>query len=269
VPPLPVTRSSADRLGKRLANGEAGDEDYDRLELILAAYQAALDSAQRILEGAGLLPTSRVKSTGTLIDKLQRGSSMKSIQDIAGMRIVVTGGRRAQDRVVRLVVGAFSRDGQPKPRTIDRRKTPTHGYRAVHVIVTHDDLPIEVQVRTELQDAWAQLIERIGDAWGRGLRYGSTVAQPSRPLAVGVSMTRSDFVQGAMQLGESINLLELNEEVVDWFQDPGRALMMTEPGSEELRRALASASRDIPGLRNQALGHLQVLDELLKRLEEQ
>jgi ppGpp synthetase/RelA/SpoT-type nucleotidyltranferase len=38
----------------------------------------------------------------------------------------------------------------------DRREKPSHGYRAVHVIPRVDAHSIEIQVRTPLQDIWAQ-----------------------------------------------------------------------------------------------------------------
>jgi hypothetical protein len=40
------------------------------------------------------------------------------------------------------------------------------------VIIQADDIPVEVQIRTDLQDSSAQIVERLGDRWGRGLRYG-------------------------------------------------------------------------------------------------
>lgn len=58
------------------------------------------------------------------------------------------------------------------PRLIDHRKTPSHGYRAVHVVVFEDGIPVEIQIGTKIQDTWAQITEKLGDAWGRGLRYG-------------------------------------------------------------------------------------------------
>lgn len=42
----------------------------------------------------------------------------------------------------------------------------------MHVIVNVDGMPIEIQIRTELQDLWAQIFERLGDVWGRAIRYG-------------------------------------------------------------------------------------------------
>jgi len=36
----------------------------------------------------------------------------------------------------------------------DRRAKPSHGYRAVHLITKVAAKPVEIQVRTELQDGW-------------------------------------------------------------------------------------------------------------------
>ena len=55
---------------------------------------------------------------------------------------------------------------------VDRRATPSHGYRAVHVIVSMDRHLAEVQVRTELQHRWAMLVERFADAWVQQIKYG-------------------------------------------------------------------------------------------------
>ena len=54
----------------------------------------------------------------------------------------------------------------------DLRVHPSHGYRAVHIIVRIDGLPIEIQVRTRLQDSWAQLSEVLSDKIERSLKYG-------------------------------------------------------------------------------------------------
>jgi ppGpp synthetase/RelA/SpoT-type nucleotidyltranferase len=97
------------------------------LETVLDAYQEALDSAQSVLESAGFRPTSRVKSTGTLIEKLARGTSFKSVQDIAGLRIVTEGGRTDQDYVVRRVRRVFAAVGSDCT-VVDRRATPSFGY---------------------------------------------------------------------------------------------------------------------------------------------
>jgi ppGpp synthetase/RelA/SpoT-type nucleotidyltranferase len=189
------------------------DADWALLERVLDAYQEALDSAQAVLEAAGHRPTSLVKSTSTLVDKLRRVTSFKSLQDVAGLRIVLGdgGGRMEQDRVVAGVQAAFAAVGSPT-RVIDRRSAPSHGYRAVHVIVTHDGLPVEVQIRTPLQDLWAQILERLGDAWGRGLRYGEPLEHPDKRVVDGFDgLTRADLVTLVQRVGEMIDDLESSQ----------------------------------------------------------
>jgi ppGpp synthetase/RelA/SpoT-type nucleotidyltranferase len=53
---------------------------------------------------------------------------------------------------------------------VDRRAKPSHGYRAVHVVVRESGLPVEVQVRTELQHSWTELSESLADTFGSDLK---------------------------------------------------------------------------------------------------
>jgi hypothetical protein len=57
---------------------------------------------------------------------------------------------------------------------MDRRAETSHGYRAVHVIISLEGVSIEVQVRTLLQHCWADLMERLADRFGRQIRYGGS-----------------------------------------------------------------------------------------------
>ena len=124
----------------------------------------------RVSEVTGLAATTRLKTRGTIIDKLHREkTNLARMQDIAGVRVVLPQGAALveQDRAVDQVVDAFG-DAEPT----DRRLSPSFGYRAVHVVVRDLDYWVEVQVRTHLQDLWGQLVDRLSDAWGRQLRYG-------------------------------------------------------------------------------------------------
>jgi ppGpp synthetase/RelA/SpoT-type nucleotidyltranferase len=85
------------------------------------------------------------------------------MQNIAGCRLVVRD-VGDQDRMVNKLVAAL-----PESTVIDRRQRPTHGYRAVHVIATLHGKSIEIQIRTRLQDLWAQLSEKMADEVGRDL----------------------------------------------------------------------------------------------------
>jgi ppGpp synthetase/RelA/SpoT-type nucleotidyltranferase len=114
-----------------------------------------------------------------LVDKLRRPPSLPlgSFHDVAGARIVIDGGRWEQDQAGDRIMAAFADCPKP-PQQIDRRERPSHGYRALHVIVFEDATPVEIQIRTQLQDAWAQITEKLGDMWGRGLRYGEPPTDP-------------------------------------------------------------------------------------------
>jgi putative GTP pyrophosphokinase len=115
-----------------------------------------------------LEPTGRpAKSTTSVVDKLRRESiRLSQMQDIAGCRLIVQNVIE-QNRIVRKLRRRFQ-----AATVIDRRKKPSHGYRAVHVIVTVSGKAIEIQVRSRLQHLWAEVSERLSDSVGAGLKYG-------------------------------------------------------------------------------------------------
>lgn len=178
--PTGMSRSQIERLGLRLVAKEGPPaEDLELLHGLLVARSEQLDRAEaRLREGLAIVPTSRVKNTETILEKLRRGggSGLKSIQDLAGMRIVGGFDRQGQDELVERIVALF-RDGERVPKVVDRRAEPMHGYRAVHVVVFPEGAPIEIQVRTEWQHEWAEFFEKLADRVGRGIRYGEPPAK--------------------------------------------------------------------------------------------
>jgi hypothetical protein len=87
---LPVTKTALDRLGHRLSAGDQVIEvDLVMIAQVAGAYQQALDEAKARLGGLGYPPTTRVKTTGTLVEKLRREAPMRlsQMQDLAGARI--------------------------------------------------------------------------------------------------------------------------------------------------------------------------------------
>lgn len=212
--PLPISRSALDRLGERLAASEQiSDDDYALLASVLDAYAVALSDVQQRLTALGYAPTTRVKTTGVLIEKLrrERGMKLKGVQDIAGARIVQYGSRAMQDKIVGRIVTEFA-DGARLPKVKDRRAEPVAGYRAVHVIVTVQDVPVEIQVRTHLQDRWAQIVESLGDKWGRGIRYGDDPPEPDRPIKPGIATTRGTLWEGVLAFSDAIDDTERSIE---------------------------------------------------------
>lgn len=211
--PLPITRSRADKIGKRLAQGIGTDEDERDLALFLAAYDAAKEGVVRTLREQGVRGVGRTKSRTTLLDKVRRSSSLKSIQDVAGVRVVVDGGRSEQDETVRRVAAAFG--GWREDAYTDRRKEPMHGYRAVHYIVEHEGLPVEVQVRTPMQHSWAEIVEKLGDKWGRGIRYGEEPPDKDAPCMAGAEMTRGELWAVCLEASEVMDAIEEYERTLD------------------------------------------------------
>jgi ppGpp synthetase/RelA/SpoT-type nucleotidyltranferase len=130
--------------------------------------------------------------------KLRRESiRLTQIQDVAGCRIIVTDVTE-QERVVMSLSAAF-----PTATVVDRRAKPSHGYRAVHIIVSVAAKLVEIQVRTFMQHVWAETSEKLSDTIDPGLKYGEG------PEAYKVMLTCFARVQ-AVEVLES-TLMKSNE----------------------------------------------------------
>jgi hypothetical protein len=134
-------------------------------------------------------------------------------------------------------------------REVDRRADPRSGYRAVHLIVHVDELPVEIQIRTELQDSWAQIFERLADRWGRGIRYGQEPENPQGIVRSGESTySRSELVAMLMRLSDHIWSVERIRRMMDALNDIAR---MLDPMVMQLRSDVppeSLASKIPPGL---------------------
>jgi ppGpp synthetase/RelA/SpoT-type nucleotidyltranferase len=234
---IPISRSELDRLGARIAETDIiATDDLATLGQILIAYREALGTVAANLLSLGFTVTYRLKTIDTLVDKLRREHSLKlkSVQDIAGARVVVSD-RRTQNQTVAAITNAF----QAKPaRVRDRRAVPSSGYRAVHVVVFVGNLPIEVQVRTKLQDLWAQTYERLGDRWGRAIRYDGHPDEPDEALAANASVTRAELVDELKRASDQISVIEGIRLGLDEEEAAGR-LAGWEKELAEIRRHIA------------------------------
>lgn len=205
---LPISKNQARKLGSRLREAAVPtEEDLDLVQRVLEAYDDVLRStSERLWHDLGITSSGRLKNLGTIVEKLQResGTNLAGIQDIAGRRIVLdqSARRSDQDRIRDVVVAAFAEERAP--RVYDRRETPSRGYRAVHVIVTVDDLPVEIQIRTHWQQRWAELFEKMGDQFGRGIRYDA--GEPNADRLLGPPRFDED----------SDGPASLTKELVDW-----------------------------------------------------
>ncbi len=197
-----LSRSQIDQLGRRLRGSDPTVEDLKLLERVRSLYEDPLTEVIGVLVDLGLEPGSRPKTTGTTIEKLRRMPDLRlsEMQDLAGARVVAEMTRGEQDLLVEQIRGRFDAS-----KVKDRRADPSFGYRAVHIIVKVQGRPVEIQVRTRLQDLWAQIVERLADQWGRGIRYGEPPSEPTRRVR---EMTRREFVDRVMQLAAEVDVVE-------------------------------------------------------------
>jgi ppGpp synthetase/RelA/SpoT-type nucleotidyltranferase len=279
--PLPMSKSALDRLGNKLATGtDVPDEDLDQLAEVVRAYQVLLDELKAQVVGLGFEPTTRVKTTRSLIDKLRRehGMRLSRIQDLAGARILVPG-RSEQDQARDKICTYFAAAGCHY-RVIDRRENPSYGYRAVHVIVQANGVPVEIQIRTEMQDLWAQIVERLGDRWGRGLRYGQGPDDPDYGFMAhgfGTFFTRQNILNMLMHMSDGISKAEewrefFPAEVTDWLAGRPRGLL---PPLEELAyRQPGDSARTLRQQRRllkevgAGLSAIEELNKIFRKLEQ-
>ena len=169
----------------------ASESDLELLEELLLESNGALEEVAAALRGIGLEPTTRLKTSGTIIDKLRRPPhlTLASIRDLAGARIVRPMTLDEQDAFASQIQGLW-----PDAMVIDRRREPSHGYRAVHVVPRINRCSVEIQLRTLYQDLWAQAMELYGDVWGRAIRYGGEPLDPDAPVAGEDSLSRRQIV---------------------------------------------------------------------------
>jgi hypothetical protein len=206
-----MSTAQVDRLGERLrTGGTISEADLILLQGFREENVDALRYVQDVVAAAlgDVAQTSRIKTIQTLLDKLRRQSTKLSrVQDIAGIRVVKEMNRLEQDAMVQALVQAL-----PGAKVQDRRATPSYGYRAVHVVARQGRCSVEIQVRTHRQDLWAQIVERLGDRWGRQIRYGGEPDDPERPVG---TQTRRGVWHLVLQLADVINGFEELETVTD------------------------------------------------------
>jgi hypothetical protein len=247
---LPASREQINKLGRRLALGEpASEDDLHLLEELVACHGYALELARPRVNGLAadlgtdpLHITHRAKTTQTIIEKVCRehGMALARVQDLAGIRIVGAIRFDEQDRLAAEIAHRFPPDPRDA-KIVDRRTDPSHGYRAVHVIVSLDGISIEVQVRTILQHVWADLMERLADRLGRQIRYGQPPVPPP-----GMSLgTAQSIVQAMMEVSDQWAVL--SEPIVgdapSGMSPAGAEPLTVDQITDEVWRRVANALR--------------------------
>ena len=176
-------RRAGDRIRRAAQRHEAAQQnDLALLDEYRAWHQPTLERCQRELvsvfhERLELDPetfaiTGRpLKTVEAITAKLVRGTRLNTMRDIAGTRIVVPA-LDVQDAVTALVLETFKGHSAriEKDTRVDGDES---GYRALHVVSELDNRFAEIQVRTKLQDAWAQMVERVDKMLRTDLKHGN------------------------------------------------------------------------------------------------
>lgn len=107
---------------------------------------------------------------------------------------------KAQDALVAQLSTAFD-----NAVVVDRRNNPSHGYRAVHLVVTIKNRMVEIQVRTSLQQFWAVLSEKVADKFGNAIKYGGGEVQARQELeSLSSSISKIELLRTARNLDPEI-----------------------------------------------------------------
>ena len=166
-----------DELGQRLRDTDPPAEADRRLYVdYREQYGKALsqvDAVLRELARRDLPPSfretaTRLKALDSVLSKLRRKPNpLSEMQDIAGCRLTVPASMDVT-HISHLLTDEF--------QTIHEKDYTEHsraGYRAYHLILrTDDNYLVEVQLRTEIQHAWANLSETLAYAIDRRIKSG-------------------------------------------------------------------------------------------------
>ena len=185
---LEYSRADIDRAGRLLAENDLSPEERANALTVLGNWRAAhafpLNTMQIGLRrmSTGVTPNAvvaqRLKRVPSMVNKLKRYPAMRlsRMQDIGGARAVV----RTPKQVLR-IQSAYDASSIRHQRvgTKDYILTPKpSGYRGVHLVYRYESdrnshyngLRIEIQLRTQVQHAWATAVETVGTFLNQSLK---------------------------------------------------------------------------------------------------
>lgn len=212
------SKTQIDKLGQRLRSQSYDESDLRLLDEYRRTFGPAYDRVVETVQRISAVPVSGrpAKSTSSIVEKLNRESiRLSQVQDVAGCRMVVED-IPEQDLAASAIVKAFAH-----VVLSDRRLKPSHGYRAVHLIVRMTEKPIEVQIRTVLQHLWAEISEKCADVFDPSIKYGGgppdvrKILNILSELAGGIEEAESELVHVGASDGEfAQQLREVRNEYV-------------------------------------------------------
>jgi putative GTP pyrophosphokinase len=178
-PTLPLSRADVNRAGKILATLGSALSETRKANAILEEWRLRhslpLQTLRDIITGhlQALQPDAivvhRLKREPSIVAKLriQEGMDLARMQDLGGLRAVICDQARLQT-----LAGVFTASGFPHSlaRSYDYIARPKpSGYRSLHLVHRYHNpavpeshgLLVEIQLRTQIQHAWATALETV------------------------------------------------------------------------------------------------------------
>jgi len=187
------SNKAVQRASKVIGKGTGDPEDLRNARSILSNYRLAhayplnavtMTVRKRALEvNPDAVVAQRRKRLPTIIDKLKRHPTMSltTMQDLGGCRVILSSIDEV-DNLVEILKDLPRSKNRVKKITDYLRNTPgpqRSGYRGVHLVyeyaaskIEYHGLRIELQVRTQIQHAWATAVETMDLFSGSELKYG-------------------------------------------------------------------------------------------------
>ncbi|WP_433206860.1 hypothetical protein ACQP1G_20820 [Nocardia sp. CA-107356] len=217
---------------------EKSDSDVSYNEVIMW-YGDLATSVQELIKQIDLssvlgdqIPqvSSRPKTIHTLRQKLIANPHLQlpSIVDLAGVRVEAAMDLDEQDDLAVTIARELVQDFDAV--VSDTRISPHSGYRALHLRARFPAGRVEIQIRTALQSAWANLYETLADNLGREIRYGTLPTN---------SKDRSE-VEKALNLSASFRKIEERKRILR------QSHAVQDRAFDELEAALINVLKQLP-----------------------
>lgn len=240
------SRSAVGRASKVIAKGKGTVQELSDARSVLANFRSAhayplnavtVTVRQKALEVDGnAVVAQRLKRLPTILDKLKRIPTMSvtTMHDLGGCRVVFASVAEVDALVAELT--DLPRARNRVLRTYDYLRTDPDddhagpkksGYRGMHLAyeyqaskAVYHGLRIELQVRTQLQHAWATAVETMDLFSGSELKYSKGDARVIRFFVLVSSLMAVE--EGVSQVpGAEANVPALVAEVRDLDSDLG------------------------------------------------